>query len=110
MRVAGYCVCCCDYTLCDRETRETTKKYRRHLKARNSTGKKGNSVLTRNKKWCEQKPAKVKKNVSFKKDPKYCDPATKFLRLLVGGNPKSNKPFAKIVAGKKCADPCAFLH
>jgi len=80
------------------------------LQARNSTGKERNSVLTRNKKWCEQKPAKVKKNVSFKNHPKYCDPATKLLRLLVGGNPKSNKPCAKIAAGKKCAGPCAFLH
>jgi len=52
----------------------------------------------------------LKKNVSFKKDPKYCDPATKLLRLLVGGNPKSNKPCAKIAARKKCAGPCAFLH
>jgi len=38
-----------------------------------------------------------------------CDPATKLLRLLVAGNPKSNKPCAKIAAGKKCAGPCAFL-
>ena len=80
------------------------------MQARNSTNKERNSVLARNKKWCEQKPGKVKKNVSFKKDPKYCDPATKLLRLLVGGNPKSNKPCAKIAAGKNCAGPCAFLH
>ena len=80
------------------------------MQARNSTNKERNSVLARNKKWCEQKPGKVKKNVSFKKDPKYRDPATKLLRLLVGGNPKSNKPCAKIAAGKNCAGPCAFLH
>jgi hypothetical protein len=52
----------------------------------------------------------VKKNVSFKKDPQYCDPATKLLRLLVSENPKSNKPCAKIAARKKCAGPCTFLH
>jgi len=67
-------------------------------------------VLARNKRWCEQKPGKVNKNVSFNKDSKYCDPATKLLRLLVGGNPKSNKPCAKIAARSKCAGPCAFLH
>jgi len=66
-------------------------------------------VLARNKKWCEQKPGKVKENVSFKKDPKYCDAASKLLRVLVARNPKSNKPCAKIAAGRKCAGPCAFL-
>ena len=81
MRVAGYC----------------------------DTSKERNSVLARNKKWCEQKPGKVKKNVPFKKDLKYCDAATKLLRVLVGGNPKSNKQCAKMAAGKKCAGPCAFL-
>ena len=76
----------------------------------NSTSKERNSVLPRNKKWCEQKPGKVKKNLSFKKHTKYCDPATKLLRLLVGGNPKSNKLCAKIAARKQCTGPCAFLH
>jgi len=102
LRVAGYCVCCCDCTLCDRERQE------RQPRSTGDTCKRGTVQArnaTRNKKGCEQKPAKVKKNVSFKKDPKYCDPATKLLRLLVGGNPKSNKPCAKIVAGKKCAGP-----
>jgi len=37
-------------------------------------------------------------------------PATKLLSLIVGRNPKSNKPCAKIAARKKCAGPCAFLH
>ena len=69
-------MCCRDYTLCDRDS-ETTKKYRRHLRARNSTNNGRNTVLARNKKWCEQKPGKVKKNVSFKKDPNFCEPATK---------------------------------
>ena len=50
---------------------------------RNSTSRERNAVLARNKKWCEPTPGKVKKNVSFKKDPKYCDPTTKLLRLLV---------------------------
>ena len=80
------------------------------MQARNSTSKEQNSVLARNKKWCEQKPCKVKKNVSIKKDPKYRDPATNLLRLLVCSNPKSNKPCAKIAARKKCAGACAFLH
>jgi len=35
--------------------RETTKKYRRHLQARHSTSEERNSVLARNKKWCEKK-------------------------------------------------------
>ena len=90
--------------------RETTKKYRRHLQARNSKSRERNSVLARNKKWCDRKPGKVKKDVSFKKDPQYCDPATKLLSLLVSGNPNSNTPCAKITAGKKCAGPCAFLR
>jgi len=94
--------------VCDRERQ--TKKYRRHLQARNITSKERNAVLARNKKWCEQKPGKVKKNVSFKKDPKYCDPATKLLRLLVCRNPKISKPCAKIAARKKYAGPCTFLH
>jgi len=80
------------------------------LQARKSTSKERNAVLARNKKWCEQKPGKVKKNVSFKKDPEYCDPGAKLLRLLVLGNPKSNKLCAKVAAGKKCAGPGAFLH
>jgi len=80
------------------------------LPARNSTSQERNAVLARDKKWCEQNPGKVKKNVSFKKDPKYCDPATKLLRLLVCGNPKSNKPCAKIATRKNCAGPCAFFH
>ena len=46
----------------------------------------------------------------LQKEPKYCDPATKLLRLLVGGNLKSNKACAKITARKKCAGPYAFLH
>jgi len=37
---------------------------------RNSTSRERNAVLARNKKWCEPKSGKVKKNVSFKKDPK----------------------------------------
>jgi len=78
------------------------------LTAKNSTNKERNAVLARNKKWGEQKQGKVKKNVSFKKDPKYCDPATKC--LLVGGNPKSNNPCVEILARKKCAGPCAFRH
>ena len=53
---------------------------------------------------------KVKKNVSFKKDPKYYDPSTKMLRFIIGGNPKSNKACPKEAAGKKCAGPCAFRH
>jgi len=53
------------------------------LQVRNSTSKEHNSVLARNKKWCEQKPGKVKKNVSFKKDPKYYNPSTKTLRFLM---------------------------
>ena len=77
---------------------------------RNSTSKERNLVLARNKKWCEQKMGKVKENLSFKKDPKYCDPAPMLLRLLVVGNPKSNKLFVKIAARKKCAGLCAFLH
>jgi len=80
------------------------------LQARSSRSKERNAVLARNKKWCEQEPGKVKKNVSFKKDPNFCNPATKLLRLLVGRNPKSNKPCAKIAARKKCAGACAFLH
>jgi len=75
------------------------------LQARNSTSKEHNSVLARNKKWCEQKPGKVKKNVSFKKDPKYYDPTTKMLRFLISGNPKSNKACPELAAGKKCAGP-----
>ena len=55
-------------------------------------------------------PGKVKKSVSFKKDPKYYDPSTKMLRFLIGGNPKSNKACPKLATGKKCAGPCAFLH
>jgi len=80
------------------------------LQARKSRSKERDSVLARNKKWYEQKPDKVKKNVSLKKDPKYCDAATKLLRLSVAGKPKSNKPCAKIAARKKCAGPCAFRH
>jgi hypothetical protein len=47
------------------------------LQARNSTSKERNAVLARNEKWCKQEPGKVKKNVSFKKDPNFCEPATK---------------------------------
>jgi len=55
-------------------------------------------------------PGRVKKSVSFKKDPKYYDPSTKMLRFIIGGNPKSNKACPKEAAGKKCAGPCAFRH
>jgi len=61
------------------------------LQARNSTSKERNSVLTRNKKWCEQKPGKVKKNVSFKKDPKYYDPNTKMLRFLMAETQRTTR-------------------
>ena len=44
------------------------------MQARNSTSKERNAVLARNKKWCEQKPGKVKKNVSFKKGPEVLRP------------------------------------
>jgi len=109
LRVAGYCVLLRLHSVWQRET---TKKYRRHLTARNSTNKERNAVLA------EQDVVRteagqgelLKKNVSFKKDPKYCDPVTKLLRLLVGGNPKSNNPCVQIAARKKCASPCAFLH
>ena len=47
------------------------------MQARNSTSKERNAVLARNEKWCKQEPGKVKKNVSFKKDPNFCEPATK---------------------------------
>jgi len=55
-------------------------------------------------------PGKVKKSVSFKKDPKYYDPTTQMLPSLMGGNPKSNKACPKLAAGRKRTGPCAFLH
>jgi len=61
------------------------------LQARNSKSKERNSVLARNKKWCKQKPGKVKKNVSFKKDPKYYDPSTKMLRFLMAETKRTTR-------------------
>jgi len=51
--VAGYCVCCCDYTLCvwERQPRSTGGM----LQVRHSTSQEHSSVLARNNKWCEQK-------------------------------------------------------
>ena len=58
----------------------------------------------------EARQGEEERVLQTKNDPKCCDPATKLLRLLVCGNPKSNKPCAKIAARKKRAGLCAFLH
>jgi len=54
LSVAGYCVCRCDYTLCDRERQ--TRSTRSMSQARCSTIEDHRSVLARKKKWCEPLP------------------------------------------------------
>jgi len=49
----GLCVCCCDYTLCDRGKQPTSTGGT--LQARHITSEERSSVLARYKTWCEQK-------------------------------------------------------
>ena len=100
-------MCCCNYTLCDRErqpeVQETLVSEEQYKQGTQLGASKEQEVVR------AEAGQGVEERV-LQKGPEVLRPKYQDVAFFNGGTPKNNKSCPKLAAGKKCAGPCAFLH